>query len=582
MMHQHFDLPVSFLQRITDRLRFLYKDHLTGAFLYRFYGLIEDFRKRPTYDFPHWSQQDVVLITYGDSIREEEKAPLQTLYDFWKAFLKDRITVVHILPFFPYSSDDGFAVQDYMKVNPALGHWEDIKQLGEEVDLMFDLVVNHVSAGHKWFKAFMEGEENEREYFITVSPEADTSTVVRPRSKPLLTPVETPQGTRWVWTTFSADQVDLNFRNPEVLLEIMKVLLFYLRQGARIIRLDAIAFLWKRLGTPSVHLPETHEVVKLMRDVVDLVNPGVILLTETNVPNDENMSYFGEGDEAHMVYQFSLPPLMLHALHTGNGSYLTQWLKTIPSPRPGNTFFNFTASHDGIGVRPLEGLLPEEQKQMLLHDMQTYGGYISTKTNADGSESAYEINITYFDAMRGTQNGFDSYQVERFLCSQTIMLQLKGVPAFYIHSLLGTRNALRLAEESGQHRSINRYKWDYNELKEVLESDHMHHGYILRELKRRIGIRQQHKAFHPDAKQYTLEVSPAIIVMMREWEENDERIVCLANLQNQKGRYAVTHFFKEKGDLDNLLSDEPVNLEHGHIVIEPYQVMWLKKIEDKN
>ncbi len=577
MMHERFGLPVTFVQRATARLRFLYKDQLTDAFLQRFFGLIREQRQFATPEYPAWSEKDVVLITYGDSIKSDDKAPLQTLHDFWHEYLSQHISIVHILPFFPYSSDDGFAVQNYMQVNPTLGEWEHIRQLSKEVNLMFDLVVNHVSAGHNWFGNFLTNQAPEKDYFIAVQPDVDTTAVVRPRSKPLLTPVETQEGTRWVWTTFSADQVDLNFGNPEVLFEMMKVFLFYMQQGARIIRLDAIAFLWKKLGTPCIHLPETHEVVKLMRDIADLLYPGVILLTETNVPNDENLSYFGEGDEAHMVYQFSLPPLMLHALHTGNSMYLSQWLKTIPEPRNKNTYFNFTASHDGIGVRPLEGLLPEEEKQILLHDMKTYGGYISTKTNSDGSESAYEINITYFDAMQGTQQGVDQYQVARFLCSQTIMLQLKGIPAFYIHSLLGTRNALKLVEQTGQNRAINRYKWKYEELKVVLADEHMHHGYILNELKRRINIRKQHSAFHPEARQYTLEVSPAIFAMLRESEDQNERIVCVANLQNQQGSYALNHFFKEEVAVVDLLTDEKPKQEHGHIVFEPYQVMWLMK-----
>jgi len=120
----------------------------------------------------------------------------------------------------------------------------------------------------------------------------------------------------------------------------------------RIARLDAVAFLWKELGTNCLHLPETHELVKLFRDVCEIVAPRAIILTETNVPHAENVSYFGQGDEAHMVYQFSLPPLLLHAFITGNGQYLTHWASGLEPPPAGCTFFNFTASHDGVGVRP--------------------------------------------------------------------------------------------------------------------------------------------------------------------------------------------------------------------------------------
>lgn len=574
-MQDRFGLPATFVQRVISRLHFLYNEDLDEAFVLRFFTLIAQMRDLTKKKYAPWNQQDVVLITYGDSIEKLGEPSMQTFLRFWETYLKPNLSIVHILPFFPYSSDDGFAVQDYMKVNPDLGNWEDIKRLGQEADLMFDLVINHVSASHEWFVNFKNGRAPWTDYFITCPQDADTSSVIRPRSKPLLTPVDTVLGKKWVWTTFSEDQVDLDVSNPEVLWELMRVFLFYLRQGARIIRLDAIAYLWKRLGTSCIHLPETHEVVKLMRDIADLIAPGTLLLTETNVPNDENLSYFGQGDEAHMVYQFSLPPLVLHALYAGNASYLTRWLKSVPNTGNAATFFNFLASHDGIGVRPLEGLLPEGEKQVLLQAMQSYGGYISNKANADGSESPYEINISYFDAMQGTIKGVDAYQEARFLASQTLMLQMKGIPAFYIHSLLGTKNAAGRVKDTGEKRSINRYKWPYDVLIKALENEKLHHGRILHELLRRIAIRREHKAFHPNAEQSVLEISPQVLVMIRESEDMQERIVCVANMLDENVTLSLSKIFVSKGNVIDILQEQTPHVSDGLLYLSPYQVAWL-------
>ena len=306
--------------------------------------------------------------------------------------MADTIGGVHLLPFFPFSSDDGFSVTDFWKVDPRLGTWNDVALLGKNFRLMFDGVINHVSRESEWFQAFVRGEPPFTDYFICADPNADLSQVTRPRTSPLLTPVKTTRGTKHVWTTFSADQIDLNYKNPEVLLKIIELLLFYAEQGAEVIRLDAIAYLWKEPGTTCIHLPQTHRVVKLFRSVFDQVAPGVILITETNVPHADNVSYFGNGtDEAQMVYNFALPPLVLHTFHTGNAQRLTNWAATLTTPSRSTTFFNFIASHDGIGVMPARGLLSESEIHELVRRTLAHGGKVSSKSNPDGSESRVRI-----------------------------------------------------------------------------------------------------------------------------------------------------------------------------------------------
>jgi sucrose phosphorylase len=486
---------------------------------------------------PTWSEKDQWVISYGDSIVAEETAPLAVLSEFLQHYLGERISGVHVLPFFPWSSDDGFSVIHYREVNPELGDWQHIRELANHYDVMGDLVLNHVSRESLWFVDYLTGSLPGRDYFIEVDPETDVSDVVRPRSSPLLVPISTRRGTRHVWATFSEDQIDLNFENPDVLLEFVGILLFYLQQGVRMIRLDAVAFLWKRLGTPCIHLPETHTVVRLLRAIVDEIAPGTLIITETNVPHAENISYFGlerlangAPDEAHMVYQFALPPLLLHTLTRGEATTLQTWLASLPILPRHCTYLNFTASHDGIGVRPLEGLLPDHERDALLELMHRFGGFVSMRSNPDGSDSPYEINITWFEAMRGTRRGPDPWQIARFLCSQAIMLTLQGIPALYIHTLTGTLNDVEGVERSGRLRSINRRRWQRDELALLLESPSTPTHDVFHALSRLLELRRTEPCFHPNATQRVLTTPPEVLAIERGPLSDGRRLLALFNV----------------------------------------------------
>lgn len=564
-------IPEPIQEQLISRLQFIYKDQLTSEWYTRFFDLIARNMVDSGFNDTKWSHKDAVLITYGDSVIENETKSLAVLYQFLNKFIRNHFNCVHLLPFFPYTSDDGFSITDYERVRPDLGDWEDVRTINREYDLMMDLVINHVSQKHQWFQNFLQQQSPGRDYFIEVDPDTDLSQVVRPRSTPLLTPFSTSHGVKYVWTTFSADQVDLNFSNPEVLLEMLHVFFLYVRNGARIIRLDAIAFVWKQIGTSCLHLPETHEIVKLFRDIIDLTCPHVILLTETNVPNKENLSYFGDGDEANMIYQFSMPPLVLHALHTGNASYLTQWARSMPDPGKDATYFNFTASHDGIGVRPLEGLLPQEELDHLLEDMQKQGGMISTKKDANGNDSPYEINITYFDAMKGTSVGEDGFQLQRFICSQTIMMAFKGIPGFYIHSLLATPNDYEGYKKSGNKRAINRKQWDYDAIAALLEDPSSVTHQVFYELVRLLDIRKSIPAFHPDAYQEVLDPGTAFFGLYRS-DDSHSKLFSISNItaESQMVDPSLLPFDKAY----DLIAQNNVNIRTG-LSLLPYQTVWL-------
>ena len=564
----------AFADRVHKRLANIYGDRAETV-LPRVLDLVANHESPPTgCRTPRWDQHDVVLIAYADQVSQDGQPPLSTLKSFLASHRLDEcLGTLHILPFYPYSSDDGFSVIDYRAVDPPVGNWDDVRRLNEHVDLMFDLVLNHASQHSRWFQDYRAGVEPFSRFFIEAAPDQDLSAVTRPRSLPLLTPFETSRGTRHLWTTFSADQIDLNFAEPDVLVEMLDVLLCYVQRGARFVRLDAIAYLWKETGTSCIHLPETHEVVKLMRDVLDAVAPHVVLLTETNVPHEENVSYFGQGDEAHMVYQFSLPPLLLEAMLSHDAEPLKRWLMDLEATQLGTTYFNFTASHDGVGVRPLEGLVSEERFVRLVEAVKRRGGLVSTKRNHDGTHDPYELNISYFDALGDPDNPDPRAHVHRFLTSQAIMLSLRGIPGVYFHSLVGTPNDLAGVESSGQARRINRRKYDLNELSDALSKDGSLQQLVFQGYQHLLRTRIRQPAFHPDADQTVFETSdPAIVAFSRTSPDGGQSILVVANLGSEVKRFQFSAHTRTPYAKD-LLSEKPIDAE-GVVELEPYQIVW--------
>jgi sucrose phosphorylase len=481
------------------------------------------------------SQRDAVLITYGDSIKTEGEPPLQTLEAFLREYASGALTAVHILPCFPYSSDDGFSVIDYRKIAPELGTWDDVERIARGFDLMLDAVINHASVKSEWFQGFLRRSGEYQDYFITADPDLDYSAVERPRALPLLHEFETPDGKLSVWMTFSDDQADLNYRSPRLFLEVLDILGFYAQKGARLIRLDAIGFMYKKQGTSCIHLPETHQLIKLMRAFLDRAFPGTILVTETNVPHQDNISYFGNADEAHMVYQFPLPPLTLHSFCAQNATKLLDWLEGLEPAGAGRTFFNFLASHDGIGLNPTEGILTPQERDLLVAVTQERGGFVSYKSNGDGTESPYELNINYGDALSAPAEG-EAMRVKRMLAAHAILFSLAGVPGLYIHSLLGSRGDRQAAIASGINRRVNREKLEYATLCRALAGTR---GEVFHGLLAMLRLRGEYTAFAPDAAQKILRLDERVFSLWRMNAETGEKILALVNVSASAVRVAT-------------------------------------------
>ncbi len=517
-----------------------------------------------------WDEKDIVLITYADQFSAPGEKALPVFTRFYNEWLSRSFSHVHLLPFYPWSSDDGFSVIDYHEVAPETGSWCDVAELKKSASLMFDFVCNHMSAKSKWFENYINQMPGYEDFFISVDPETDLSAVTRPRALPLLTPFTLHDGSvRHLWTTFSEDQIDLNFASPEVLIAMVDVLLHYLMEGARYIRLDAVGFMWKIPGTNCIHLEQTHRLIQLFRAITDRVAPGTVLITETNVPHKDNISYFGDGEnEAQMVYQFSLPPLVLHAVHCQDVRALCQWASSLKLPSMKTTWFNFLASHDGIGLNPLRGILPESEILSLVEKLQQEGALVNWKNNPDGTRSPYEINVTYLDALSAKENE-DNERIARFILAHAVLLSFPGVPAVYIQSILGSRNDYDGVERLGYNRAINRKKYRAGEIDAELEDNKSLRHSIYHRLTQLITIRRTEKAFHPDS-QTIFETSGTHVFKIIRSADNGERITALFNFSNHQQNI---HSDIETGR--ELIAGE--DIRSTTLSLNPWQVMWIKE-----
>ncbi len=521
-------------------------------------------------------ESDLVLICYCDNFRNTDIPQLQSLKIFLVEHLAGLISLVHLLPFYSYSSDNGFAVIDYKKVNPDFGDWADIEDLHQNFELIFDAVVNHISAKSPWLREYLNGNPDYSDFFIDIDPAVDLSEVTRARVHPLLTRFEKAGKPVYLWTTFSEDQIDLNYQNTRVLLEVIDVLLFYASKGARIIRLDAIGHIWKRIGTSCLSLKEAHQIVQLFHLVMDFTYPDVLLLSETNVPFRENLSYFGNGqNEVQMVYQFALPGLVLYSLIQADATVLMNWLKNVP-PAPGKCLYiNVLATHDGIGVRPLKGILSDTEIASIADNIAQTGGYTSSKKSTDGSLSSYELNSTYYSALATFQD--ESLNIRKYLASQAILLSLAGLPAIYIHSLFGTENDFNGVRATGQKRSINRRKFDLSEIREILSNPENRITKVFSAYQKMIEIRRQQRAFHPKGPQKVIPITGEIFSILRSSPDNLESILILINMIPKILPVTLPeNIFQSKNKIRNILTDSSIQIRE-EIEMSPYQVLWLKE-----
>ncbi len=527
-----------------------------------------------------WSEKDFLLITYADSIKKNNQKNLITLNSFLKKYCKE-FSYIHILPFFPFSSDDGFAVEDYKKIKIEHGSWKDLKKITKTFDIMVDLVINHCSSNNKLFKNFLEDKNPGKDFFINSEKKFPKSNkIVRPRSSDLSKKVLVDGKNTYVWCTFGHDQVDFDFRNPNVLLYFFEIIKFYLDQDIKALRLDAVAFLWKELGTRCINLPQTHNIIRLIRLIIDRFYNKTLIITETNIPSHENLTYFGNNNEAHCIYNFSLAPLLIHAVVSGNSFYLKKWSRGMPPAQENNSYLNFLSTHDGIGMRPVEGILPENEIQKYFNFFKKQGGLFSYRTNA-GKKSVYEVNITLLEALKECYNGKDKFVLERFILAHTILFSMEGIPAIYIQNYLGSKNDNAKVKKTNSFRSINRRNWNFDSLVKIFKNKSNINSKILHSLNRLMVLRKKQIAFHPNATQFTLQLGDIFFGIWRQSIDRSQSIFCISNLTNVKQKISLLDInLISTNNWFDILSNKKIKNIGDELLFKPYQTFWItnKKI----
>jgi len=564
------------MNKLHEILTNLYGKDNVEPIIHALGNVIKNYRQ-PVSETPPLTEKEIALICYGDSFQSPDRSHLQTLYYFLNRHLRETISIVHLLPFFPYSSDDGFSVIDYKLTNPDLGDWFDIDNLGDSYGLIIDAVVNHISSKSDWFQEYLKGNPKYKDFFIEVDPNTDLSSVIRARAHPLLTTFNRDSKDVHLWTTFSADQIDLNYQNPDVLIKMLDVLLFYASKSARIIRLDAIGHAWKKIGTSCLNLPGAHRLVQLFREVMNMVFPNVQLLTETNVPHKKNIQYFGDGtNEAQLVYQFALPGLVIHSFLNGNCIKLTEWAKTLTLDSATCTYFNLLASHDGIGIRPLLEILNDSEISNLTQTALNRGGFISYKKSGNTRQDPYELNITLYDILADPGQS-EEVNIRKFITAHAILLAMQGIPAIYYHSLFASSGDYDGIKKNGQDRSINRKKLNIDEIERELSSPLHRASKTLSEIKRLAGIRKLHPAFNPYSPQKIYSLSDNLFIIERIARYDNERLLAIHNLSNDRVTFTIPNdiIINFTDSAQDLITGRNLKLQTP-IFIPPYGFTWLK------
>ena len=534
--------------------------------------LIEDFNKKNRLNKINISEKTSLVISYGDNIYSSQSSSMKIFQKFFQKNLEKLFDTIHFLPFYPSSSDSGFAVKDHYQIDKKIGNWSDLKKISKSKKIMADVVINHASARGLWFKNFLKRKKPGKDYFLTVNSKFNTSKVVRPRDHKLLKKIKIFEKNDYLWRTFSPDQIDLNFKNPSVLLRFIKIIIYLINNGVTIFRLDAIAYLWKQNGTKCINLSQTHEIIKLLRVVTSLLNVQTLIITETNLPEKENLSYFGKNNEANWVYNFSLPPLLIHAFLFENSSYLNQWSRKLPSTKHGNCYLNFIASHDGIGIRPTEGLLNEKTLGSFLKRLKKNGSKFSYRKVQNKSKKVYEANITVFDALR--KSDFDPkglFFLERYVSAHAIMISFEGIPAIYFNSLFGKSNDEAKYIITGNNRDVNRYKWNFNNITTKLRDKKSKQSIFYRNIGALLEIKRKQKAFHPNASRFNINLGSKIFCFKRISKDKKQSIICMTNLSSK----IQTPNFKKIGNYRDLLNSNLKFREGNSLILKPFQTVWL-------
>ena len=434
----------------------------------------------------------VQLITYADRLGGSD---IKALHRLLKGPLAGLFGGVHLLPFYYpiHGADAGFDPIDHTKIDPCLGSWADIKELGQDVDLMADLIVNHVSSSSPQFLDYSEKGDASiyKDMFLTMdsifpngATETDLLTIYRPRpGLPFSYATLNNHQKRLLWTTFSKQQIDINVMHPQSKEYLQSVLRTLHDNGISMVRLDAIGYAVKKPGTSCFMIPETFAFIEYLTQQAAALEIEVLLEVHSHFRRQIEIAR-----QVDRVYDFALPPLVLHAIFNQTARYLKQWLEI--SPRNAITVLD---THDGVGVIDIgvdssdpqdgPGIIPTEELDALVEKIHTNTkGQSRLATGAAASNlDLYQVNCTFYDALG--RNDRD------YLLARAIQFFVPGVPQVYYVGLLAGENDMTLLTQSGVGRDINRHFYTPDEIERAIRRP------VVQSLFDLIRFRNRHPAF---------------------------------------------------------------------------------------
>ncbi len=468
-------------------------------------------------------QNKVQLISYPNSLGNN----LKDLYYVLETYLKDYIGGIHILPFYPSSGDRGFCPLTHLFVEEEFGTWNDIKKIAKEYDLMVDLVINHISIESKYFLDYLEKGKDSKYSGLFLSmanvfpkgkvKKRQLDKIYRPRPSVPYYPITFADGsTKHLWTSFNSDQIDLNWNN-EITFKIMEEFLLKLvDNGAKIIRLDAVGYIIKKLGTNSFFLPEVYDIIDNLKESVK--DKDIKFLPEVHKDYILQLEIAKNSD---YTYDFSLPPLILYSMHFMDFTALKTWIKIRPINQ-----INVLDTHDGIGIVDVDGQLKKRQIQKLKEKLYMIGGNAALRASGENSQNldVYQINATFFSALSNDENAY--------LFSRAIQFFIPGIPQVYYVGLFAGVNDIELLSKTNIGRDINRHNYTLKEIEKEIEKP------VVKSLLNMMKFRNEYIAFSGKFELYQTDKEKIAL----KWKKNGYECILEGNSINKNFKIS----YKEK------------------------------------
>ncbi len=459
-------------------------------------------------------KNEIMLITYADSLGKN----LKDLHTVLNTHYKDAVGGVHILPFFPSSADRGFAPMRYDKVDEAFGDFSDVEAIGKEYYLMFDFMVNHISASSEYFQDFLQKKDKSqyKDLFIRYSEfwdggeptEEQVDLIYKRKPRAPYIEVEFADGSKEkIWCTFCEEQIDLDVTKEKTKAFIRDTLKEMCRHGAAVIRLDAFAYAVKKQNTSCFFIEP--DIWELLYDIEKIVKEeDAEILPEIHEHYTIPMKI---ADKGFWIYDFALPVLTLHALYNHTGEYLKRWLEMCPMKQ-----FTTLDTHDGIGIVDVKDLLPDEEIEKVKEQMYKEGANVKKiySSEAYNNLDIYQVNTTYYSALG---NHDDAY-----LLARAIQFFAPGIPQVYYVGMLAGSNDIALMEETKNGRDINRHYYSVEEVAAQQERP------VVQKLKELMVLRNTNPAFSLEGT-ISVQTEGERLVITRTYQENS--ITLDANLR---------------------------------------------------